>query len=82
MGCCSAKQKKVEQAPLSILKKDLPPVKPPVKSFNLEDIYTGNDPRNEIFKKLAESFKQTVSPVKGKTKTKLPGPQSYPVPDI
>lgn len=33
-----------------------------------------------MFKKLAESFKQTLSPVKAKMKTRLPGPLSFPVP--
>ena len=81
MGCCGAKQKKVEaqpapKPPQGILKKD------PVRSFNIADIYNSTNPKNEVYKMLAESFKKSASPLKTREPTKLPGPKSFPVPYI
>ena len=56
--------------------------KEPVKSFNISDIYDGNNPKNEIYKQLAESFKKKVNSHSAKELSKLPGPKSYAVPYI
>ena len=41
-------------------------------------MYQTNNPKNEIYKLMADSFKRSVS--REKPREKLPGPRSYPVP--
>ena len=91
MGCCTSKKSSEKIKPAKTKEeiireeKEARLKKEAVQSFDVQPIYDSRNPQNEMYQKLADSFKRNIefSPSKAAQNNKaivLPGPKSYKVP--